>query len=128
MTQLRGQLEGAAKELQQKEETLLELRRQVADGSYSADGGRKSAAVAAAEAQAEELQRGEARRATVELARVEKAREEAATSLEAVRAKYATLGEKFTQREDIIVELRARMGEYETGVYGLREAVRHSSG
>ena len=123
VTQLRGQLEGAAKELQQKEEALLELRRQVADGSYSAGGGRKSAAVAAAEAQVEEQQRGEARRTTAELARVEKAREEAAGALEAVRAKYASLGEKFTQREDIIVELRARMGEYETGVYGLREAV-----
>ena len=41
----------------------------------------------------------------------------------AVRDKYKSLGEKFTQREDIIVELRARMSEYETGVYGLREAV-----
>ena len=28
-----------------------------------------------------------------------------------MRGKYATLGEKFTQREDIIVELRARMNE-----------------
>ena len=77
VSQLRTQLEGASKELQQKEEALLELRRQVADGSYSAAGGGKSATVAAAEAKAEELQRSEARRTAAELARVEKAREEA---------------------------------------------------
>ena len=52
---------------------------------------------------------------------------EAAAALETVRAKYNTLGEKFTQREDIIVELRARMDEYERGVHGLTYAVSHEA-
>lgn len=37
--------------------------------------------------------------------------------------RYTSLSEKFAQREDVIVELRARMDEYERGVHGLREEV-----
>ena len=32
------------------------------------------------------------------------------------KKRYNTLGEKFKEREDVIVELRARMNEYEVGV------------
>ena len=39
------------------------------------------------------------------------------------KKRAASLSEKFAQREDVIVELRARMDEYERGVHGLREEV-----
>ena len=39
------------------------------------------------------------------------------------KRRYQALSEKFARREDIIVELRARMADYESGVHGLREEV-----
>eukprot|EP00965_Chrysotila_dentata_P206814 6183764-Pleurochrysis_carterae.AAC.1 len=49
------------------------------------------------------------------------------TSNTLLSSRYSTLSEKFAAREDVIVELRARMHEYESGVYGLREAVQETS-
>ena len=43
--------------------------------------------------------------------------------LDGVQKRYTSLSEKFAQREDVIVELRTRMDEYECGVHGLREEV-----
>ena len=43
--------------------------------------------------------------------------------LDGVQKRYMSLSEKFAQREDVIVELRARMDDYECGVHGLREEV-----
>ena len=45
------------------------------------------------------------------------------TQVAADKKRAASLSEKFAQREDVIVELRARMDEYERGVHGLREEV-----
>ena len=49
--------------------------------------------------------------------------EDASGKLDATRKRHISLSEKFAQREDVIVELRARMDEYERGVHGLREEV-----
>ncbi|EOD09036.1 hypothetical protein EMIHUDRAFT_452946 [Emiliania huxleyi CCMP1516] len=42
------------------------------------------------------------------------------------RAQAAAEGSALAAREDVIVELRARMAEYEVGVYGLREAAQET--
>ena len=49
--------------------------------------------------------------------------EDLSSRFEAAKKRYTTLSEKFAQNEDVIVELRARMDEYERGVHGLREEV-----
>ena len=53
--------------------------------------------------------------------------EDVTARLDASKKRYTTLSEKFAQNEDVIVELRARMDEYERGVHGLREEVQEKA-
>ena len=92
-------------------------------GDPKALGAATAAAVAKAESAAAEAQQEAERRAAKQLEAAQAAHEKQKVQLVEEKKKYKSLGEKFAQREDVIVELRARMNEYEVGVYGLREAV-----
>ena len=80
-------------------------------------------AVRAAEAAAAGKALEEGRRAEKVQAELHLQLGDATERLEAAKKRYTSLSEKFAQREDVIVELRARMDEYERGVHGLREEV-----
>ena len=95
-------------------------------GDPKALGAATAAAVAKAESAAAEAQQEAERRAAKQLEAAQAAHEKQKVQLVEEKKKYKSLGEKFAQREDVIVELRARMNEYEVGVYGLREAVQES--
>lgn len=87
---------------------------------------RAASRITSAEAAAAEQLAAERARSRAELDRALARIEEGKAELARQKAREAALGEKLAQREDVIVELRARMSEYEVGVFGLREAVQET--
>lgn len=119
-------------------EALEELQRRLEDAQAEARSARGEAGdvrevearaadkLTSAEAAAAEHLAAARAHARAELDRAVARVEEGRAELARQKSREAALGEKLAQREDVIVELRARMGEYEVGVFGLREAVQEA--
>ena len=118
---LRAELESLQGRLAAKDDELDSVR--TAEREAGRDAQSIAAAVRAAEgAGAQKLAEEQKKHSKAESELTAKAAD-AASKLDAAKKRYTSLSEKFAQREDVIVELRARMDEYERGVHGLREEV-----
>ena len=119
--QLRQQLEQLQAKLAGKDAEVEAAREAGAEG-VNAQQTIATAVRAAEQASAQRLAE-EAKKHTKAETELRSKLEEASAKVEAAKKRYTSLSEKFAQREDVIVELRARMDEYERGVHGLREEV-----
>ena len=120
-TQLRQELEALQAKLATKDAEVEAARKGEAEGSDRVQS-IQAAVRAAEEAGAQRLAEERKKHSKVESELTAKL-EEQSKQLDGSKKRYTSLSEKFTQREDVIVELRARMDEYERGVHGLREEV-----
>ena len=118
---LRSEIEALKLKLDTKDDEVEAARRGEAEGSDRTAS--IQAAVRAAEsAGAQKLVEASKKAATIE-GELKVKLDELTTKFDGSKKRYSSLSEKFAQREDVIVELRARMDEYERGVHGLREEV-----
>ena len=118
---LRAEIDLLRAELVAKEEEVKQVRWDEAEGPARVQVLQQ--AVRQAEAEATQRATEEQRRRDKLEAELTSKLEDTTANLDAARKRYGALSEKFAQREDVVVELRARMDEYERGVHGLREEV-----
>ena len=119
---LRSEVEDLKRKLDAKDDEINAARRGEAEGQDRMSS--IQAAVRAAEAAAQKL----AEESEVRKARGRAFGEAGGRFWEARRNEASHIAsEKLKQREDVIVELRARMDEYERGVHGLREEAREGT-
>ena len=118
---LRSEVEDLKRKLDAKDDEINAARRGEAEGQDRMSS--IQAAVRAAEAAGAQKLAEESKKYAKLEAELSAKLEDASGKLDATRKRHISLSEKFAQREDVIVELRARMDEYERGVHGLREEV-----